>query len=142
MRPVGGAERVVDEEVLARDQLLGEGQIARLLAGVEAEVLAARRPGRRRRRPHAAARAVGARTGPMSYGRVGLALGPAQVAGRGDPGRALVEQPGEGLQRQPDAQVVGDAAVGHGHVEIRAHQDVLALDRRQVLEDGDSFLHR
>ena len=95
--PVGRPESVVYVGVLAFHQLLGEAQVAGLLARVEAKVLPNVHPPR-----------LGARGG-QELGqsvpnrahlesRIGPALRPAQVADDSDPGRALVEQPGEGLQ--------------------------------------------
>jgi hypothetical protein len=140
VRAVGGTEGVVDEEILAHHQLLGEGQVAGFLPRVEPQVL---------EQLHPVAVGAGGRQQLVQTladrrhveGRIRVAFGPPQVAGGGHLGGPLIEQPGQGLQRQPDPQVIGDPAGGHRDVEISPHQDVLALDRRQVLEDGDIFFH-
>ena len=77
--PVRRAEGVVDVGVLALDQPRDERRVVALLARVEAQVLeqldAGRQLGQR------------ARTGSIEYCRVGLALGPAEVAARRDRAR-------------------------------------------------------
>jgi hypothetical protein len=54
------------------------------------------------------------------------------MADYGHFGGALVEQPLDALERQPDPKVVCDPAVDHRDVEVGAHQDPLAPNRGQV----------
>ncbi len=116
-------------EVLEQQHLVaaeGLGGLAGLVAGdvvdeqdLDAEVLG-------QDRPHRLQRVL----------RVAPALGPAQV-GAADHLGAVVEQPPQGRDRGPDAQVVGDVAVLQGHVEVVADQDpppgdVGVVDRAQL----------
>src|SRR5262245_44269201 len=125
VRPVGGAERVVDVRVHALDQLGHERRVVGLLTGVEAEVLeqlgAWRELGQTR--PHRL----------HGVARIGLPLRPPEV-GRADHGRAVVLQPADRRHSGADPEVVRDAAVVQGHVEVRTDEDPPALDGRQVLE--------
>ena len=141
--PVAGAEGVVDVEVAERGDLLGEGGVALLLLGVEAEVF---------EQDHVAGLERGAGLGDrradaigqeadrflQQFGeprrarrqaefRVGLAFGPAEVRHE-DQRAALLEHRLDARQRGADALVVGDAArVVLGHVEVHAHQHAPAL---------------
>ena len=123
---MGGTKRIVYVEVLVFYQLGDEGRVVGLFARVEAEVLQQLDP-----------LGTGALVlqqlvqPPADRGdgvlRVRLALGPAQVAAHGELFGSLVEQPREGFDGQPDAQVVGDDLAGHGHVEVAPDQHPLAL---------------
>jgi hypothetical protein len=125
---VGGAEGVVDVEVHALAQLVDEGRVVGLLACVEPQVLQQRDAGSQFRQP-GTHRLHGVL-------RVGCALGPSQMAARDDL-RAPIPEPRDGGHCRPDAQVVVDAAVGDGDVEVGAQQDSLAPRVGQVLELRD-----
>ena len=84
--------------------------------------------------------ASSARPGPDRRHRVavsGAPFGRPKWVAR-DHGRALALQPLDGGQGGADAQVVGDAPVLDGHVEVGAQQDPLAREGRQVLQRGDA----
>ena len=98
---VGGAERVVDVGVHALDQPGDERRVVGLLTRVEAQVLQQLDARRQLGQPLADRR--------HRVLRVGLALGPAEVAARDD-GRAPLLQPRDRGQRGADAEVVGDRA--------------------------------
>ena len=135
VRPVGGAERIVHVEVLVFYQRSDEGRVVALLAGVVAQVFqqldpaGVGAPGRQQLVE------VLAHRGDRVLG-VGLALGPAQVAAHGQFLGPLVEQPGQGVERQADAQVVGDHAPAERDVEIAADEDALARDGAKVFKLG------
>ena len=67
--------------------------------------------------------------------RVGFALGPAEV-GAGDDRRPLAQQPVDGGQRGPDAQVVVDHAPRHRDVEVGPYEDAGSRPKGQVLQPG------
>ena len=128
--PVRGAEGVVHVAVEPVDEAGDEGGVVRLLAGVEAQVLGQLDAG-------AAARRGGPARRPSSSG--GRARPSAAPGGsRPRSGRALRLQPLERGQGGADAQVVGDLAALHRHVEVDPDEHRAALDGRQVLEDGDA----
>src|SRR2546423_10002587 len=56
-----------------------------------------------------------------------LALRPSQVRREYD-ARAVLDRVPDGRQRRADARVVLDPPVFHGHVEVHAHEDALALE--------------
>ncbi len=126
-----GAERVVDVHVLSCDQPLDELRVARLLAGIEAQVLEQLDVGRELCEP----RADRSHRVPL----VGFALRTTEVAARRDV-RAVLGEPLDRRERGSDAQVVDDLAVLEGHVEVRAEQDPLAAQVRKVFEERE--LHR
>ena len=101
-----------------------------LLARVEPQVLEQLHPRYQLRQPGA--------YGVHRIPRVGSALGAAQVTARGNGGDTVVPQPLDRGQRGADAQVVVDAAVGDGDVEVGTEEDPPAVWIGQVLELGDA----
>jgi hypothetical protein len=51
---------------------------------------------------------------------------------------SLLPEPLDGGQCRFDAEVVGDGAILDRHVEVGAHEDAFAVDRRQVLQQGQA----
>jgi hypothetical protein len=145
VRPVGGAERVVDVQVAEPGELAGQALVVRLLAGQEARVL---------QHEHlTVAQVLGGLQGLVGVGRlaevdpgagqqfgeaalhglervlgVGRALGPAEVREQHH-ARAVLDQVPQGGQRGLDAGVVGDlASVVERHVEVDAHERAPAAE--------------
>ena len=135
-------ERVVDVEVAQRGELVGEGRIALLLAGVEAQVLEQRHAAVRQGIDHGVgelADAVGREADVdaaqrlrqrlddrrQAHRALGLALGPAEMRQHDDLG-TLARQLLERLAGALDPGRVGDLAVLHRHVEVDPHQHPLA----------------
>jgi len=127
---MGGPEGVVDVEVATLDEPVDEGRAVGLLTRVPPQVVEQRHPGNELGQPGAHRRQVGL--------GVRRALGPAQVAARGDLG-AVVEQPPQRRDRRPDAQVVVDdarpvARCRQGDVEVAADEDALTGRIREILQ--------
>ena len=126
MGPVGGAEGVVDVEILALAQPVDEGRVVAFLARVEPQVFHELHAGSQFGQPLAnrCHRILGIR----------LALGPTEVAARGDGGPAF-EQPLDRGDRSPDTQVVLDGAVlADRDVEVGPQEDPPASRVGQVLK--------
>ncbi len=132
MGAVRRAERVVHVGVEAGDQPIDERRVVRLFARVVPEVLDELDAWCQLGQPLAHRR--------HGIGRIRLAFRPSEVRAHRDV-RAVLLQPLDRRQRRPDAQVVGDAAVLHRHVEVRAQQHPLPLETRQVFEDRDLRRH-
>ena len=148
MRAMRGAERVVDEDVAEFGDLLHEGGIVLLLAGMEARVLqqqdvsvlqlrdrgfrdiadAILRKGDRA--PHRFRQRRG--DGLERHRRHDLALRPVEM-GEHDHPRALLGQLADGRRLAVDAQRVGHPSVRHGDVQVGADEDALSLNV-QVIE--------
>ena len=147
VRPVGGAEGVVDIVREGRRQLRGEFGIIGLLARVEAEVLQQQEgaglgvgDGRIEAvldKTNRAPEGLGEdrRHRGQAVGRVRNPLGLAEVGAGGDHRCPLAEPP-QRRQRGDDPGVVLDHPVGDGHVEVEAGQDPGALDPVEIREDG------
>ena len=148
VRAMRGAERVVDEDVAEFGDLLREGRIVLLFAGMEARVLQKKdiavlqlRDGRfrdvadaivreRDRTPNGLRQRRRDRL--QRHGRHDLALRPVEV-GQHDHARALFRQLADRGRLAVDAQRVGDLAVLHRHVQVGADEDALSL-HVQVIE--------
>ncbi len=145
---MGRAEGVVHVEVGEAREGGSEGGVVPLLAGVEAEVLeeqAVPGPRARDRRLGRGADAIGdegdgaaenlpeaLRRRCEGLPRVGLPLGPAEVAAK-DRDRGGVEDRPHGRQARRDAPVVGDGAVrGQRDVVVDPHEDPLPREGQVV----------
>ena len=142
VRAMRRRERVVDEQVAERGQPLGELGVVLLLALVEAQVLEhGDLPGQQRsdRALRRLADAVGreddgmaeqlaqlVRHGLQAELGIGAALGPAEMRDHDD-ARAASGQVLQARDEPLEPRRVGDLAVRHGHVEIGADDDALAL---------------
>ena len=142
MRAMGGAERVVDVGVAELGELLAKRRVVLLLALVEAQVLKQEHvPLAKRRRlllrvlAHRVARERDRLAEKLCQAQgswaqrelllEALARRTADVAHKDD-ARAVADKLLDGRQRRLDARVVGHDAVGHGNVEIDAHEHALA----------------
>ena len=136
------AERVVDVDVGERGQLLAEGGVVLLLALVEAQVLEQQHVAVAQRGrlglgilAHRVAREhdrLAEKLGKAQRGRaqaerllVTGARRTSQVAHQDD-ARAVADELLDRGQRGADARVIGDDAVFDRHVEVDAHQHLLA----------------
>ena len=129
MRPVRGAECIVDIEVLTSDEGLHERRIVGGLTRVEAQVV---------EQFHTRGQ-LGEPTANWldRVPRIGSALGPTEVRAGRDGGTTTGE-PFDGRQRRTDAEVVDDLAMRDRHVEVGAQQDATTGDVAEVLEVGDA----
>ena len=121
MRPVRGAERVVDEEVEVVRELACELWVVRRLAGVEAGVLQDADPLVGQELPKSCLHRL------HRESRV-LAFGPPQVRADNDLGGIPLEKQLERRLRGANARVVRDLPILEGHVQVRAHEHSFAAD--------------
>ena len=135
------AERVVDVGVTELGELLAKGGVVFLLALVEAQVLEqqhvarakgsrlrlrvlANRIARERNRLAEELRQAKSSRAKRELLLEALARGAAEVAHEDD-ARAIADKLLDGRQRRFDARVVSHDAIGHGDVEIDAHEHAL-----------------
>ena len=141
-------ERIVDIDVAQRRQLIGEGRIALLLAGVEAQVLQERHAAVLQRVDDGMGKAADAVGGEPhldapqrlrqrfadrgeAHRVLRLALGPAEMRQHDDL-RTLADQLLERRGRSLDPGRVRDLAVVHRHIEVDPDQDALAPNVESV----------
>jgi hypothetical protein len=141
VRPMRGAERVVDIEIAKGGELLGEHRVIFRFAPVEAHILEHHdiavphgRDSRLDRRADAViqmtnralqqlTQALGQRPGPVRL--VDLAVRTAQVRHQDDPGVPL-DQVRDGRKRRADPRVIDDPARLHRRVEVDANEHAFA----------------
>ena len=157
VRPVRGAERVVDVDVAQLGQVRGERRIVRFLAGVEAQVLDQHHPAGleglrpaqrleagdlgRQRDSDAEQLAQAHRDRRERTLWIDLALRPTEVGAAHDL-RATLSQVFDGRKRRGDAQVVLDAAVAQRNVEVGAQQHACAPRHGEIPELRNRIDHR
>ena len=143
MRAVRGGKSVVDVKIAELGQRGGEGHVVGFLALVEAQILQHQHVTVFQRRDRFLGRGPDAvlgegdraaaqrfaqrrRDGTQRQRRV-TSLGPAEMRHHDD-ARALLRQLAQGRRQTVEARRVGHLAVGHGHVQIGAHDDAAAAN--------------